>query len=440
MCKAEWLRWLNVQQEEQADAAPMDMLDAGVPAIPAQVSVHPHPLLLHQSVIVPDFVLGYARYGASLNLTAILANTILDVSRQVLTSFSCHVQVQGAEPMDIDGGQAAGGSWLHDGAAGQDMGGSSQLSPEDAELLALAAAPLSQPEADVGAAHETAANPPQELSQISPEDEELLALASQPRSQAECLPAQHAAPQQSEGPSQMSSEDEELLALASQPPSQAERLPAQHTAPQQSEGPSQISPEDEELLALVALQPSQQQEVHVAAGAGPALTLQVSSLLDPEDEEVLALAAALPTQLETACMAQPAGEGEGARPEKASCQLSPEDEELLALASAPPSQLHPAATAPETELELPQGNTGTGSPVMITGELKVLAESLASPTQVSSLESPVGGSEAQQDCAAVQLHAGALDALQPQTASAHESMSADDEELMSLAGMLLEPL
>lgn len=403
MCKAEWLRWLDVQQEEQADAAPMDMLDAGVPAIPAQVSVHPHPLLLHQSVIVPGFFLGYARYGASLNLTAILANTILDVSRQVLTSFSCHVQVQGAEPMDIDGGQAAGGSWLHDGAAGQDMGGSSQLSPEDAELLALAAAPLSQPEADVGAAHETAANPPQELSQISPEDEELLALASQPRSQAECLPAQHA-------------------------------------APQQSEGPSQISPEDEELLALVATQPSQQQEVHVAAGAGPALTLQVSSLLDPEDEEVLALAAAFPTQPETACMAQPAGEGEGARPEKASCQLSPEDEELLALASAPPSQLHPAATAPETELELPQGNTGTGSPVMITGELKVLAKSLASPTQVSSLESPVGGSEAQQDCAAVQLHAGALDALQPKTASAHESMSADDEELMSLAGMLLEPL
>lgn len=403
MCKAEWLKWLDVHQEEQADAAPMDMLDAGVPARPAQVSVLSHPLLLYQSVIGPDFFLGYARYGASLNLTAILATTILDVSRQVLTSSSCHVQVQGAEPMDIDGGQAAGGSWLHDGAAGQDMGGSSQLSPEDAELLALAAAPLSQPEADVGAAHETAATTPQELSQISPEDEELLALASQPFSQAE-------------------------------------RLPAQHAAPQQSESPSQISPEDEELLALVATQPSQQQEVHVAAGAGPARTLQVSSLLDPEDEEVLALAAAFPTQPETACMAQPAGEGEGGRPEKASCQLSPEDEELLALASAPPSQLRPAVTAPETELKLPQGNTGTGSPVMITGELKVLAESLASPTQVSSLESPVCGSEAQQDCAAVQLHAGALDALQPKTASAHESMSADDEELISLAGMLLEPL
>ncbi|KAK9908554.1 hypothetical protein WJX75_009640 [Coccomyxa subellipsoidea] len=109
--------------EEQADAAPMDMLDAGVPAIPAQV--------------------------------------------------------QGAEPMDIDGGQAAGGSWLHDGAAGQDMGGSSQLSPEDAELLALAAAPLSQPEADLHAGALDALQPQTASAHesMSADDEELMSLA-----------------------------------------------------------------------------------------------------------------------------------------------------------------------------------------------------------------------------------------------------------------------
>ena len=322
------------------------------------------------------------------------ASAISPVPGQVLTLPLYHSLVQGAQPMDIDGGQAAGGSWLHDGAAGQDMADSSQLSPEDEELLALASAPLSQPEADAGAAHDTAAEPPQELSQISPEDGELLALANEPLSQAELIPAQN-------------------------------------IAPQQSEGPSQISPEDEELLALVDAQPSQQGGVQGAAGAGCAQMVQESPQLDPEDEELLALASAFPTQPESTFIARPAAEREAARPGNAPSQLSPEDEELLALAAAPTSQLQPAATAPETQAEPPQGSTdaGTGSQAVISGNSTLPAESHATPTQVLSLESPVECSGMQPACGAVQLNA----ALQPETMSVAASMSADDEELTSLA-------
>lgn len=286
--------------------------------------------------------------------------------------------------MDIDGDQAPGPSWLHAGAAGQDMGkgNSSQLSPEDEELLALAAVPASQPQAGYSAA----APPPEELSQISPEDEELLALAAAPLS-----------------------------------PAAEEHLPALQLAAAEAEGPSQISPKDEEPLALAAETMAHPEDARAAADAACAQPSQEPSQLDAEDEELLALAGMLPSQ--------PAAGASGAQPAEAPSQLSPEDKELLALADAPQHQpvRHPAAAA---AAEQPLGIDGTQSSHL--GESAQLPAS-TSPTQASSLKPPVGCSSAQQAGEALQLRAGAQCDVQPESAAVHASMGTDDEELMSMA-------
>ncbi|BDA44913.1 probable chromosome segregation in meiosis protein 3 at N-terminal half [Coccomyxa sp. Obi] len=369
-------------------------------------------------------------------------------------------QVQDAQPMDIDGDQpsledqellALAAEPLSQVVSENTLGSneqprqplpdSPQISPEDQELLALAEAPLSQVQEAQPSAQGTAAMAMQDPPQISPEDEELLALAAEPMSQGhEAQPAaEDAAAQPMQESPQISPEDEELLALAEAPLSQAhEAQPsAQGTAAQPMQNSPQISPEDEELFVLAAAPQSQPEAPQASPDAACARPAQATQSC-PKDEELLALASAPEAQLGSAPLAHPAGTLQRVQLFKVPSLLCPEDEEPCALAAASLSQpgTSQAVAAAETGKEPQQCAQAQAS----AGVEEV--EGLAAPPSASSSEAPAtqhleGGA----DCSAhapapcsradhsptpQQLSAGARVAPQGSEPDAHTSPTSRD--------------
>ncbi|CAL8469344.1 g8885 [Coccomyxa elongata] len=417
--------------EDEADAAPLDMLDAFAPAQPtAQVQdAQPMDVDADQASLEDQELLALAAEPLSqLEEENNLASN--ELSNQPLLNSPPHISPKDEELLAL---AEAPPSQIQEGhpstqdAAAQPFQSSFQLSPEDEELLALAEAPLSQVQEAQPSAEKFAAQPVRGSYQISPEDEELLALAAAPPFQVQeaRLSAQETAAQPVQNSRQMSPEDEELLAMAAAPLSQAQTAQpsARLAAAQPMQNSPQTSPKDEELLAAAAAPLSQPEVPQASPNAACARPAQDTWQLGAEAE---ALASVPEAELGRAPTAQPAAEVRRTQPGNIPSLLSPEDEELCALAAAPQSQ-------PGTLQAVAAVETGKQPQRSAQAQASAGVEELGAPPRVSTTIQGLGGgavcstpapapcSRADHTPRAQQLSAGAQVAPQGSQPDAHTS-------------------